>query len=182
MNFTRFKIRFQIYFRILFVYIIVFSILLTIGIITGKFLETLTCLISYCVFRKNGSFNKELHMETTTKCLHITLIIFVSTIILLLPASVSLIFSTLFGFIINLLMYIIKEFVDLIKTKVIKLYKGMSKDDFNNYIKDKDFTELEIRRLKLRYVKKKTYQEIADIECVELSAINKFFQRLKKKL
>ena len=78
--------------------------------------------------------------------------------------------------------YGIKNLIDIPLPKLIKLYKGMSKEEFLEYIKNKGYNETEIKRLKLRYVNNKTYKEIASFEGVEISTIEKFFQRIKKKV
>lgn len=78
--------------------------------------------------------------------------------------------------------YGIKELIDIPLPKLIKLYKGMSKEEFMEYIKTKAYNDKEIKRLKMRYVNNKTYKEIASYEGVEISTIEKFFQRFKKKV
>ena len=159
-NLLKIKIRLKIYARIYFVYFIVFLITLGFSLILGKFLETILYLVSYCVFRK--AFTKELHMDTTFKCLHLTFIMFFVSIVFILPKSSSLLFPLMFGLVCNIFLYLIKEVIDLKEIKNAKIVRGMNRKVLLEKCKKANFSEEEQNLLIYFYIDKMTIESIAE--------------------
>lgn len=148
--------------------------------INNALLQYLIIFVSFVFMRK--VYGNSYHSDTVLKCTTLAILIFVTATRVALPPWMSVLCNILIGMCIAYMMYVWYYYFEYTNKNAITLRKGMSETEFDAYFEGYSFTETELKRLKLKYVEKKTYKEIADIEYVEYDSIKKFFQRINKQL
>jgi hypothetical protein len=140
-----------------------------------KEFECLFLFISFHLFR--GMFPKQLHLKSTISCVKLTLFIFATAIIIVLPNEVSMIAPIILGVAICLITYYVQDYMDLIARKQKGLVKGMSEEDMIKLAKEYRFTELETKVMILYYCKGMKRWEIGN----ELNYSQDNISKIKKK-
>lgn len=159
-------------------YAIFFICVYSLGLFLDKVLELTLILASYFTLRY--TFVKTWHAKQTMKCIVTSIVVFWLTELFVLPKEISILCSIVFGFLITYALYLIQDYLDL-KYPPLTL-KDLDEERLDNLVKKYKLSNLAKTRLKMRYIDKKTCQEIANIEFVELKTIEEYFRLLKKRL
>lgn len=75
-----------------------------------RFLEIIVVMICFFIFRK--LYDKQYHAKSLITCAFISLIVFVIISHIVVSKSISILFSVILAFIINLISYFIKDYLD----------------------------------------------------------------------
>ena len=109
-------------------------------------------------------------MNTTAKCIQISLVTFVISILIVVPKNISIIFASCFGLVVN---YILSTFF----VTTTKITRGINKDILLGKCNKYGLNELETNILILFYSKRMKIQDIADKYNYSIERIN----QIKKK-
>lgn len=99
------KIKLELIARKLIGYILFLVVILSYAWLIGKLKEAIPMIISYTLTRH--SFENELHYNTTSKCIKISLLFFIIAISFILKFNISILFCLINGVLINFIGYII---------------------------------------------------------------------------
>ena len=162
------RVKLELLLRNSLVYLPFTIFIIAVSIILNKTLECIIFIISYTLFRH--SFKIELHMNTTAKCIQISLVTFVISILIVVPKNISIIFASCFGLVVN---YILSTFF----VTTTKITRGINKDILLGKCNQYGLNELETNILILFYSKRMKIQDIADKYSYSIERIN----QIKKK-
>lgn len=162
------RVKLELLLRNSLVYLPFTIFIIAVSIILNKTLECIIFIISYTLFRH--SFKIELHMNTTAKCIQISLVTFVISILIVVPKNISIIFASCFGLVVN---YILSTFF----VTTTKITRGINKDILLGKCNKYGLNELETNILILFYSKRMKIQDIADKYNYSIERIN----QIKKK-
>lgn len=126
-------------------------------------------------------FGKTHHEDTIIKCTTLALLVFLIATRISLPLWLSTLCNVLIGCLVAYIMHIMYYYVKYTKSG-ITLRLGMNKDDLLKLCSEAGLSELNVNRMVLRYVERKSIQEIADIEFVDSYTISQSLYRSRKKI
>jgi uncharacterized protein (UPF0333 family) len=110
-------------------------------------------------------FEKQYHAPSIWLCTLYTIIVFYIITAIAPNKELSLLLIVILTFLINVLSFVIREYLDLkakfTSIKGIKIAKGMSKEDVNTLSNNANLTELETSILIQFYCERKSIQHIA---------------------
>ena len=169
----------------LFAYLIYTAIILTISYFLDRFFQMLMFILFFEIIQK--CFKYRFHADSIvndpikavrlckviTICVEIVYLIFCKDLDISVYSNLFIIF--LIAFINCLLEFAIEHFI--IKKDILK-----NKDTLLELCNKAKLTQNAIDRMVMKYVDNKTYQEIADIECVDLATIKMSINRSRKKI
>lgn len=141
-----------------------FICIFTFGWFNGKLFETAVIYTCFFIFR--GMFDKQYHAPSIWLCTLYTIIVFYIISAIAPNKELSLLLIVLLTFVINVLSFVIREYLDLkakfTTIKGVKIAKGMSKDVLLSVLKRvENITELETNILIAFYCERKSIQNIA---------------------
>lgn len=174
-NSANFRVWFKVFKYKLLMDLIIYASSFGLAFLFYKEFECLFLFISFHLFR--GMFPKQLHLKSTISCVKLTLFIFATAIIIVLPNEVSMIAPIILGVAICLITYYVQDYMDLIARKQKGLVKGMSEEDMIKLAKEYRFTELETKVMILYYCKGMKRWEIGN----ELNYSQDNISKIKKK-
>lgn len=168
------------------IYIIYNIVILIIAFIFNKFFQMLLFILFFNVlqntfsarFHADSIFEKD-HIKAVKYCKIITIVVEVIYLIFCENLKISL-YSNLFCiFIIALINCLLQLFLEnyIINDNVFNNY-----DKLMFVCKKVKLTDLSTKRMILKYIEKKSYEEIAEIECVDLDSIKQSIKRSKRKI
>lgn len=166
-------------------YIIWCIFLLTIAFLLNRFYQMLIFVLFYSFIQ--NCFKYRFHAESIqddpikavrlckamTICLELTYLAFCKNLDISIYSNLLVIFIIAF---INCLIEFSLEHI-LIKEEYLK-----DADKLNTLCRNANLTELATNRMILKYVKGMSYQEIADLECVDVESVKKSINRSRKKI
>lgn len=167
------------------IYVAYNIILLTISFLLGRFYQMLIFILFYSVIQ--NCFKYRFHADTIQDdpikavrlCKIITIIVEVLYLIFCNNLNIS-IYSNLFIIFLIALINCLLEFSlehFIIKTDYLK-----DEEKLITLCRNAGLTQNATNRMILKYVKGKTYKEIADIECVDIQTIKISINRSRKKI
>ena len=155
--------------------ILIYASSFGLAFLIDKVFETLFVFISFHLFR--GLFPKQLHLKSTISCVKLTLFIFSTAVLVVVPNELSKIAPIVLGMLICLITYFVQDYMDLITRKQKGLVKGMSEEDMIKLAKEHSFTELETKVMILYYCKCMKRWEIGN----ELNYSQDYIAKVKKR-
>lgn len=183
------KIAIKFYARLIGGYTAFFVVVTAFGLLLGKLLETAFIIAGY--FTTRFAVPKIKHFDTTQKCISVSTLTFLFAIALLcIPNELSLVWATLAGAVIPLIMYAESLIFDKPQTPpmtVVYVKPQFSTDtcteeELIERCKELKFSE-ENTKLAIEFFIKKTKQSIiADELCINEKSVQMRKQRLKQKL
>lgn len=126
-------------------------------------------------------FGKTHHEDTIIKCTTLALLVFLIATRISLPLWASTLCNILIGCLVAYIMHIMYYYVKYTK-KGITLRLGMKKEDLLEICSEAGLSEINVNRMIMRYVERKTIKEIADIEFVDDYTISQSLYRSRKKI
>lgn len=166
--------------KIILLNVFVFLGLLLLGAIFNKFIEIGSTFILFYVFRSN--YTKTYHADTLYLCSLYTLLIFLILCLINLPMHTSIGFTIIFVYLTTNFLYIIADYKELLKTKEVKVYRGMNRDVLTEKCKMYNLNDLETSILIMYYCDKLKRWQIGNIlnysedriSQIKKSALDKF--------
>lgn len=144
-------------------YTIFLSVSLFTAYIFNSLLEVIFGIIVFTGTRY--LFNKTYHSESTSKCLLLSILVFVGYAIITPKVNISILSSVILGYLISLGLYYIADYKELKEKlkmkKNKKIYKGISSEELHAIIENIELTENDIRLLEDFYCKKKSLMMIS---------------------
>lgn len=151
-----YKIPFQ---AILIFYTIVqFGGILIISYFMDMLLETIIFIPLFFIFRRK--YSKTFHAEDFLPCTAYTFIMFIIKNKISLPISSSILLTVVLAYTTTDALYYIKDYIDIVNVKVIKIRRGMDKDLLISKCKQANLTEDETYVLVEYYCNRKKRFEI----------------------
>lgn len=167
------------------IYIIYNIILLTISFLLNRFYQMLMFVLFYSLIQ--NCFKYRFHADTIQDdpikavrlCKVITIIVELTYLAFCKDLDISIYSNLIVIFIIALINCLIEFSLEhiLIKEEYLK-----DADKLKTLCRNANLTELATNRMILKYVKGMSYQEIADLECVDVESIKKSINRSRKKI
>lgn len=183
------KITIKFYARLIGGYTAFFVVVAAFGLLLGKLLETAFVIIGY--FTTRFAVPKIKHFNTTQKCISMTTLTFLFAIALLcIPKELSIVWATLAGAVIPLIMYAESLIFDKPQAPPITMVcvkpqfstDTCTEEELIERCKELRFSE-ENTKLAVEFFIKKTKQSIiADKLCINEKSVQMRKQRLKQKL
>lgn len=169
----------------LLLYIVYNLILLTISFLLDRFYQMLIFILSYsfvqnCFYYR---FHADSIQDDPIKAVKLCKVITIGVEIIYLAFCQNLnisIYSNLFIIFFIALLNCLLEFS--LETLIIKNNMLRDKDKLSILCKKARLTKNATERMFLKYIENKTYQEIADLECVDLQTIKISINRSRKKI
>lgn len=173
----------------LLIYSCILMPIILIAYLFDALIESSIALITFFTLRY--CFAKTYHCSTTLNCILISILIFAVISINSIPINISLFSNILISFVLTLVLFLLKDYIDLslkLKNKPIKsVYKDMTKDEMNEVIKDIGLNHLEetilidfyCNKLSLTIISNQigyTYQYTHDLKSKALSKIHNFYK------
>lgn len=122
-------------------------------------------IIWCCFFIFRSTFEKQFHATSTWLCTLYSVAVFYLISLIAPSKAISILLIITFTFIINIVSFHIREYIDLkakfTSIKGIKIAKGMSKEDVKTLSNNANLTELENSILIQFYCERKSIQNIA---------------------
>lgn len=144
-------------------YIIFLSVSLLIAYILNSLLEVIFGIIVFTGTRY--LFSKTYHADSTSKCLILSILVFVIYAIITPKINISLLSSVLLGYLISLCLYYIEDYIELKESlkvkKSKKIYKGIDDEELHSIIDNVGLTEMDIKLLEDFYCKRKNLTMIS---------------------
>ena len=175
LNKARIRVWFKVFKYKLLMDILIYASSFGLAFLIDKVFETLFIFISFHLFR--GLFPKQLHLKSTISCVKLTLFIFSTAVLVVVPNELSKIAPIVLGMMICLITYFVQDYMDLITRKQKGLVKGMSEEDMIKLAKEHRFTELETKVMILYYCKSMKRWEIGN----ELNYSQDYIAKVKKR-
>lgn len=147
--------------------------------INGVLIEFIIIFISFAFMRP--IYGNSYHADKILKCTTLALLVFLIATRIPLPLWLSVFCNILIGCLVAYIMHIMYYYIKYTK-KGITLRLGMSKEDLLNLCSDAGISDLNLNRMILRYVEKKSIKEIAELEFVDTYTITQSLYRSRKKL
>lgn len=113
-------------FKLIIYSLIQYTTVLFLGWFYNRLLETL--IIIPLFFYMRSQYTKTFHARTSLECTFFTIIMFYVLDELSLPVGTSILFIIVITYITVEILYHLSEYLDLIKVKKFKIYRGMNKD------------------------------------------------------
>lgn len=146
--------------------IVINSSILSIAFLSGKFIETLFFYISWLIFRlcvpKVFHIRNRSPLMNIVGCLFYSIFLYILSLKLMLPISISICSSVLVGIFINYCLYKIQDYIDIKKqllNKVKDVY-AMTEDELRTYARSKQLSEMIIDTLILKVIHNYKWVEI----------------------
>ena len=166
-------------------YLIYNSILLTVSYFFDRFFQMLIFVLFFSFIQ--NCFKYRFHADSIvddpikavrlckviTICVEIIYMIFCKNLDISIYSNLFIIF--LIAFINCLIEFALENFV--IKVDVLK-----DRDKLIQLCNKAKLSDIAIKRMIMKYIENKTYQEIADLECIEVDSIKKSINRSRKKI
>lgn len=162
-------------------YAIVFASLIIMALVTGKYIETIGIFVSFVALR--DCFGKTYHSKSFSKCILISVIVFVFAITFVPPKNLTVLFCIVFGFVIDFIAYKYKDYLDIAEALHPRFdVSTCTETELINRCKQIHLSE-ENTNLAIEFFIKKTKQaEIADRLCIDEKSVQIRKTRLKAKL
>lgn len=167
------------------IYLIYNVILLTIAFLLNRFYQMLIFVLFYSFVQ--NCFKYRFHAESIQDdpikavrlCKLITIGVEFTYLAFCKNLDISIYSNLLVIFIIALINCLIEFSLEhiLIKEEYLK-----DADKLNTLCRNANLTELATNRMILKYIKGMSYQEIADLECVDVESVKKSINRSRKKI
>lgn len=167
------------------IYLVYNLILLTISFLLDRFYQMLIFILFYSFiqncfrYRFHADSIQDDPIKAVKLCKAITIIIEVIYLIFCQNLNIS-VYSNLFIIFFIALLNCLLEFS--LETLIIKNNVLRDKDKLIILCKKAGLTKNATERMFLKYIENKTYQEIADLECVDLQTIKISINRSRKKI
>lgn len=166
-------------------YIIYCLIILTISYFINKFFQMLIFILGFDLIQ--NCFSKRFHSDTiidnpikaTKYCKLITIVIQILFLIYCNETNLSIYGSLFIIFVICIINFLLQYFFE--RNKVNKSILS-DKETLLTLCKEVNLSEEATKRLVMKYIEHKTYEEIAMIEYVNVETIKKSINRSRKKL
>lgn len=147
--------------------------------VNNAILEFVIVFVSFVFMRK--VYGQSYHSNSVIRCTTLALLTFLISTRVSLPLWVSTLCNVFIGCLVAYIMHIMYYYIKYTK-KGVTLRLGMNKDDLLKLCSEAGLSELNINRMVLRYVERKTIKEIADIEFVDDYTISQSLYRSRKKI
>lgn len=139
-------------------------------------------IVYVCFFYFRTRFTKQFHALTSWGCTLITIVVYYLVSLWIPNKSYSLILIILFTYSINYISYAYRDYLDFIKIKKFKIYKGMNKATLINKCIIYELTDLETQVLTMYYCDRLKRWQIGNvlnysednISKIKEKALNKF--------
>lgn len=166
-------------------YIVYNIVLLTLAFLLDRFYQMLTFILFFEIIQ--SCFLKRFHSDTLIDnpvkavkyCKIITIVVEITYLIYCKELNISIYSNLLIIFLIAFTNSLLQFYAERV---VINSSNLADLDYLTNICNEAGLSELSTNRMIMRYVEKKTYKEIAQIEFVDEESIRKSIKRSKKKL
>lgn len=148
--------------------------------VNNVILEYLLIFISFVFMRQ--VYGKSYHSDSVLVCTTLAVLVFVTATRLSLPLYISVLCNILIGCLVAYMMYVMYCYMNYTNYDGITLRKGMLKEDLIKLCDIAGLTEQATNRMVLKYIERKTLQEIADIEYIDYQTANQSIYRSKQKI
>ena len=157
-----------------------FSGIILLSILFERIIEVLIIIPLFFWFR--SKYIKTYHSKTIWQCTLYTLIMFLIICLIAQPIYISIIITIILCFVTTELLFYIQDYLDFLKVKEFKIYKGMNKEMLLNKCKMYDLTDVETKVLTMYYCDKLKRWQIGNvlgysednISKIKEKALNKF--------
>lgn len=169
----------------LLVYITYNIILLTISFLLDRFYQMLIFVLFYSFmqncfrYRFHADSIQDDPIKAVKLCKIITIVVEVTYLIFCENLNIS-VYSNLFIIFLIALLNCLLELA--LETTIVKESALKDKEKLSILCKRAGLTKNATERMFLKYIENKTYQEIADLECVDLQTIKTSINRSRKKI
>jgi hypothetical protein len=147
--------------------------------VNNAILEFVIVFVSFVFMRK--VYGQSYHSNSVIRCTTLALLTFLIATRVSLPLWLSTLCNVFIGCLVAYIMHIMYYYIKYTK-KGVTLRLGMNKDDLLKLCSEAGLSELNVNRMVLRYVERKSIQEIADIEFVDSYTISQSLYRSRKKI
>lgn len=180
------NIKVELIFRKLIGYGLFLLVVLIYALLLGKLEEVIPMIISYTMSR--DIFENQLHYETTSKCLKVSMIFFIISVSFLLDINISLLQNLIIGILINFIGYLItlQEIKSVKITKRKQIISILGKDNLDEESIEKHCVANGIPKLSetIYLFLNNTLEETSEILEIDITTvkrrINKFIKESKK--
>lgn len=154
--------------------------IILLSILFERVIEILIIIPLFFWFR--SKYTKTYHAKTIWQCTLYTLLMFLIICIISQPIQISILITIILCFLVTEFLYYLRDYLDFLKVKKFKIYKGMNKDVLLNKCKMYDLTEIETQVLTMYYCDKLKRWQIGNvlnysednISKIKEKALNKF--------
>ena len=167
------KLKVELFLRSLPIYLPFTIVVLCLAFILGKLIEGIVFLISYTIFRH--AFKVEMHKDTTSQCIHVSLLVFAISLIFILPNEISLMFACVSGIILNFIL-------SMITIKTTNIRRSMDKDILLAKCENANLNNFETTILTEFYCNRTRLQDIADKCGYSIERINQIKKEALRKI
>ena len=151
LNSAKIRVWFKVFKYKLLMDLLIYASSFGLAFLLNKVFETLFIFISFHLFR--SLFPKQLHLRSTINCVKLTLFIFSTAVLSVVPNEFSKIAPIILGMLICLITYFVQDYIDLLTRKKKGIIKGMNEEDMIKICKEYKLTELETKVMILYYCK-----------------------------
>lgn len=148
--------------------------------VNNVILEFIIIFVSFVFMRQ--AFGKSYHSDSVLACTSLAIATFIIATRLSLPLWLSTLCNVFIGCLVAYIMHMWYFYARYTNKNGVTLHKGMHLDELDQLCEFSNLSEIAYNRLAMHYVEKKTYQEIADIENVEVITIMQSIRRSRRKL
>lgn len=162
-------------------YAIVLTALIIMALVTGKCIETIGLFVSFVALR--NCFGKTYHSKSFSKCILISVIVFVFAITFVPSRNLTILSCIVFGLLIDLVAYKYKDYLDI--TEALNPHFDVStctEAELINRCKQIRLSEENTNLAIDFFIKKIKQSEIAERLCIDEKSVQTRKTRLKAKL
>lgn len=156
-----------------------FGGILLLSILFERIIEILIIIPLFFWFR--SKYTKTYHAKTIWQCTLYTLLMFLIICIISQPIQISILITIILCFFVTEFLYYLSDYLDFIKIKKFKIYKGMNKATLVNKCIIYELTDLETQVLTMYYCDRLKRWQIGNVLNYSEDNISKIKEKALKK-